>query len=213
MGGRGASSMSAGTMSGNSAKTQSGHDDGLGIGPNASANQAMLETAEYLGMPGERHRAYVDYRSVVDYTGSGYSSIRKAAREGKSDARLTGVEDFLRNAPQWVGGETRRGIELHDKAVIARIKVGEVFDVNGGGPASWSTDHGTARSFASNTKGQSFVFISKKQKRATSVKGISQFSHESEVLVSKETQYRILSVKKGAHKGDNRTYVEVEVLK
>ena len=213
MGGRGSwSSTGFGLLAsapGNSRKVQRGHSDGLMIGPDAPYSTAG-DIADYLGMD-NASAAYADYTSVVSFTGTAYSDIRRNARTGIKDARVDECEEFIKNAPQWKGGTTYRGIEL-DPKTVSKLKPGATIDVNGGGPASWSTDSSIADTFAGNIGGASVVFISKKQKKATSIKGISKYSHENEVLVSRNTQYRVLSVSQGHSSTNNRLYVEVDVL-
>lgn len=209
MGGRGASSATAALKkSAKKAKpAQKGHEDGLGIGPHSTDSDAI---ASYLGLS-DKERAKADYDAVTAFTGSSYSSIRESARTGGSDTRWKQCEDFIANAPQWAGGTTYRGVNLRSSD-FKQIKVGEEFPINGGGPASWSTKSTVSDGFAGNSAGHSVVFISKTQSAATSIKGISHFSSENEVLVSKDTRYRVTGISKGYGKYNNRTYVEVEVI-
>lgn len=190
--------------------TQSGHEDGLQVGPVVyRSDDEVKQIAEYLGV--DEDMAYADYKAVTDFTGHHYSDIRESARNGGADERWRQCEDFIANAPQWNGGETRRGISLSaDK--YSNIKVGAVFDVNGGGPASWSTSAGIADSFAGNSAGRSVVFIAKKHGSATSVKGISKHNDEDEVLASMNNKYKVTSVSKGNGPNNNRLYVEVEAV-
>ena len=191
-------------------KTQSGHDDGLQVGPVVyRSDDKVKEIAEYLGV--DEDRAYADYKAVTEFTSHHYSDIRESARNGGPDDRWKQCEDFIGNAPQWNGGETRRGIELSTED-FSKIKVGGVFDVNGGGPASWSTTAGIADNFAGNSAGHSVVFIAKKHESATSVKGISRHLSEDEVLASMNNKYKVTSISKGNGPNNNRLYVEVDVV-
>ncbi len=193
-----------------STRVQLGHQDGLQVGSNVGeSSQQVKDIADYLGV--DAQRAFADYRATVEFTGSSYRAIRESARNGGKDERWKQCEDFIANAPQWKGGETRRGIELSPEK-YAHIKVGAVWDVNGGGPASWSTEAQTADSFAGNSAGRSVVFITKSHKSATSIKGISKFSSENEVLSSMKNRYRITGVSKGHGTYNNRLYVEVEAV-
>ncbi|WP_418244796.1 hypothetical protein [Ellagibacter isourolithinifaciens] len=190
--------------------TQSGHEDGLQVGPVVyRSDDEVKQIAEYLGV--DEDKAYADYKAVTDFTGHHYSDIRESARNGGTDERWKQCEDFIANAPQWNGGETRRGISLSADE-YSNIKVGAVFDVNGGGPASWSTSAGIADSFAGNRAGHSVVFIAKKHGSATSVKGISRHNDEDEVLASMNNKYKVTSVSKGNGPSNNRLYVEVEAV-
>lgn len=212
MGGRGSYSSTAAKRAAwrRPAKpTQKGHGDGLQLGGFAEVGSAK-KIAAFLGLSDEQ-RAYADYKAVAEYTGTHYSAIRRAAREGGADERWRQCEDYIAHAPQWEGGVTYRGIEW-PRETFGQIKVGAQIDINGGGPASWSTSSSTSDSFAGNKAGSSVVFIAKRQKKATSIKGVSRHPGENEVLVSMSTKYRVTGVSNGHSASNNRIYVEVEVI-
>lgn len=84
---------------------------------------------------------------------------------------------------------------------------GAIINVNRGS-ASWSTSKSTAQSFSKPyNDGVHLVFISKTQSKGTSIKHISKYNHEDEVLVSKNAKYRVTGKPKNQGK---YMYVHVE---
>lgn len=170
------------------------------------------KTAAYLGVSIDVAKEL--YGSVRNYSGSLYSSIRQAQRTGQGSASVLAdaknIETYIEHAPKWAGGTTYRGIKL-DEATVNALQVGDKIDVNLG-TASWSTSEHTARSFAgSGSPGpdkKSVVFVSQTQSNGTSIKHISQYANENEVLVSKNTSYIIDSI--STKPGSPYTYVYVK---
>lgn len=203
MGGRGSSSASS--RRSNEKPKQKGH---LSAG---EAPKTPEDTAKYLGVSVERAKEL--YGDVKAFTGSSYTEIRKAQRGETQDEayRKKGenLESYIASAPKWGGGTTYRGIGVDKKTAATLMdgwNKGAIIDINGNGTASWSTDKAVSRSFAS--KGEvHLVFSCKTQSRGTSIKHISQFSHESEVLVSKKAKYRVIGGPKTIH---GYTYFDVE---
>lgn len=170
------------------------------------------KTAAYLGVSVDVAKEL--HGSVRNYSGSSYSAIRQAQRTGKGSAQALkdakNIETYIEHAPKWAGGTTYRGIKL-DAATVKALRVGDKIDVNSG-TASWSTAESTARSFSGSgyagTGKKSVIFVSGTQTKGTSIKHISHYSSENEVLVSKRTQYIIDSI--SIKPGSPYTYVYVK---
>lgn len=123
----------------------------------------------------------------------------------KSEAKR--IEGYIERAPKWGGGVTYRGMSL-PSSVVKGLTVGGTFDVNAG-TASWSTQESTARSFSkSGSGGRHVVFVSQTQSKGTSIKHISYFTKENEVLVSKNARYTITNI--STKSGSPYTYVYVK---
>ncbi len=186
---------------------QKSHDDALevysevGNIPSLDVKRAALYLAVSYGKSKELLNA------VLGYTGEGYRSINRSQRSGKPSKEAELTEKFVKLSPQWEGGATYRGFNVED---AADVKVGAVIKAARGSLSSWSSEESVARSFTKPTPGMTpVVLVAKKQKRATSIAGLSEFAEEREVLVSSATQHKITKVKK---RKDGRMYVEVEAL-
>jgi len=202
MGGRGAYSA---TAKAKEKPKQKGHLHGSQI------PDTPEETAKYLGTSVERAKEL--YASVQEFTGSYYSSIRSAQRGESSDATALrngdNLEAYIAAAPKWGGGMTYRGIGVSKETAATLMKnwnKGAIIDINGKGTASWSTDKSVSKSFASHGEIH-LVFQCRTQSKGTSIKHISHFNHEQEVLVSKNAKYRVVGVPKTSR---GYTYIEVE---
>lgn len=168
---------------------------------------------------GESYMRSADYyEAVYAYTFMYDSDIRYYQKHGKMRSKTmfsedeikpkaTDVEEFIKKAPHWGGGDTYRGMNVPN-SVVENIKVGKEFDINNGGSASWSTNSNKARNF-SNGDETPVIFRCPTQSKGTSIKPYSEFKTEDEVLVSKEARY---VVKKKQFK-DGRWYVDVEEVK
>ena len=114
------------------------------------------------------------------------------------------LEEFIAKSPRWMGRETYRGISLSPKEIAytrAELKKGSYTML---GAASWSTAEHTAKSFAGrhigdtsssfgDKKTKKVVFIAKDHTKATSIRHLSEFPGENEVLASKQCKYKIVS--------------------
>ena len=148
------------------------------------------------------------HRSLIDYTGKYYTEIRHAQRGAFSSRGADFVkrmedsgkslETFIVNAPYWAGGTTFRGFvtskERFEK-LMADVANGAIIDMRG--LSSWSTNANIAKAFATDgARGGNYSVILKceGQNRGTSIKAVSKFKDEDEVLVSKDARYKIKSI-------------------
>lgn len=118
------------------------------------------------------------------------------------------LEEYIQQAPKWNGGETFRGIKLTEDE-LKQYVVGTELDMSG--TSSWSSDEDTAIGYAgygNPPSGKlSVVFHSLTQKNGTSVRHLSPFTNEDEVLVSKRSRYRVIKATK-TQDGVNHIYLE-----
>lgn len=115
------------------------------------------------------------------------------------------IEDYIARAPKWKGGKVLRGMSL-SKQDIDRIRVSlKSGDYSMRGTSSWSTDELTALSFSNSNLGkidknfhtgeiltERVVFVCENQKRGTTIRHLSKFENENEVLCSKMSKYRFI---------------------
>lgn len=160
--------------------------------------------------------------AVKSFTGSGYSSIRKAQQAGDTMS-ATGqkgvlceqfIEAGIKSGNGWNGGPTYRGIGgLSDAAwnALRSKKPGEEIDCNFGATASWSTHRQTSEHFGGSHNHITFVHLGSSQK-GVSVDRISTCMGENEVLVSKDARFRVVAVADPVSLGYNgsQTYIYVE---
>lgn len=208
MGGRGATS-SHGKTKAKAKPLQKGHLTADEI------PKTPEETAKYIGSTVQEAKDMFD--AVQDFAASAYSGIRRAQRgekasdipelQKKYDSEAKRIEGYIERAPKWGGGVTYRGMSL-PSSVVKGLTVGGTFDVNLG-TASWSTQESTARSFSKSGSGsRHVVFVSQTQSKGTSIKHISYFAKENEVLVSKNAKYTITNI--STKSGSPYTYVYVK---
>lgn len=113
------------------------------------------------------------------------------------------VENFIAKSPQWKGGKTYRGMSLSPKEVDdLRTQLASGAG-NMLGSASWSTTESVSRGFAGmhlnetspkfgDTKTQRVVLVATSHKKATSIKHLSNFPSEDEVLASFACRYQLV---------------------
>jgi hypothetical protein len=147
-------------------------------------------------------------------SGHSLSRIEKKARD---------LEEFIRKSPQWAGGTTYRGMSLSDKDltdVLGKLKNG-TFDNQGS--ASWTTNHTTAFKYSlrhigevsdafGDDKTNRVIMILKKQKHATSIRHLSDYPEEFEVLASKDCRYRLVGKEIKGTGSQKVVYLTVEAI-
>ena len=173
------------------------------VGATGAVGREMLKTLHERAFPATEIIPFASSRSAG--TKVPFGDEKLTVRELKEDV-FDGIDLALFSA----GGSTYRGIKL-DKATVKALRVGNKIDVNLG-TASWSTAESTARSFSGSgyagTGKRSVIFVSGTQTKGTSIKHISLFANENEVLVSKKAQYIIDSI--SIKPGSPYTYVYVK---
>lgn len=128
------------------------------------------------------------------------------SRYGHTEAeilkRAQNCENFIAASPQWVGGTTYRGLSLSDKEVEQLRNDLKAGKGNMLGSASWSTSESVSQGFAGfhigetsltygDIKNTRVVLVCKKQHRkGTSIKHLSRYAPENEVLVTMASRYK-----------------------
>lgn len=143
-----------------------------------------------------------------------YEEIKKKAEN---------LEEYILRSPKWAGGKTYRGLCMSKKEadkLMERLSSKDGADMLG--TSSWSTKRYNSEGFANDKLGDydyngdvkdtAVMLTSKSQKRATSIKYISHYTHENEVISSKENRYRIVSISKRHEHGTYFYEVEVEPI-
>lgn len=133
-------------------------------------------------------------KSLVPHHGHTIAEIDKKAHD---------LEEFISKSPKWGGGATYRGMSLSQNN-LAKYKddmaKGNLIEMKGS--ASWSTDESIGEKFARMNLGQNdpagdqmsekVLFVNnKEQPLGTSIRHLSNYSNESEILCSKNARYKI----------------------
>lgn len=146
--------------------------------------------------------------TFVSRHGHSYEEIKKRAED---------LEEWIDRSPKWDGGTTYRGMCLSKKQLGDLIdKLTSEEGAGMLGASSWSTDKETSTYFAGvgyhdeitpyELKTQKVVLVAKTQKNATSLRYLSRFKGEYEVLSSQRNRYRFLRMReRGGY-----IYIEVE---
>lgn len=167
-----------------------------------------------LGVDTETANRYV---SAIDaYADERYSDIRAYQRGEKVNDQqgiasiAEDIEEYIKKAPRWNGGETYRGMGLSDDD-LSKYTLGSVHDM--GGVSSWSSEEEIARQFGDEYKkkfGNSVILHSKTQKKGTAIRHLSKYpgeSGENEVIASNESQYKVIDKKMDK---DGRIHIYME---
>lgn len=181
MGGRGSSGK--GRMIG--AGYQSNHPDWT-VPPDYSTH-----LQQEMGIDKATADRYVD--GLDAFLGIDYYDLRKAIynNDTKSEyyEKAVAVEDFIKNSPKWAGGTVYRGIHVPEDFDVSQYKKGAVIDMMG--MSSWSSSPHVAADFAVGAKKVIFVNDSNKSKNGTSVKRLSHYKNEQEVLFSNKARWKV----------------------
>ena len=146
--------------------------------------------------------------TFVSRHGHSYEEIKKRAED---------LEEWIDRSPKWDGGTTYRGMCLSKKQLGDLIdKLTSEEGAGMLGASSWSTNKETSTYFAGvgyhdeitpyELKTQKVVLVAKTQKNATSLRYLSHFKSEYEVLSSQRNRYRFLRMRER----DGYVYIEVE---
>ena len=167
-----------------------------------------------LGIDEDTASRYVS--SIDAYADEQYSDIRAYQRgenvnNQQEIARIAqDIEEYIKKAPRWNGGETYRGMGLPDKDLF-QYSIGSVHDMRG--VSSWSSDEEIARQFGDEYKkklGNSVIFHSQTQNKGTAIRHLSKYpgeGGESEVIASKDSRYKVVDKKMDK---DGRIHIYME---
>ena len=146
--------------------------------------------------------------TFVSRHGHSYEEIKKRAED---------LEEWIDRSPKWDGGTTYRGMCLSKKQLGDLID--KLLSEEGAGmlgASSWSTNKETSTYFAGvgyhdeitpyELKTKKVILVAKTQKNATSLRYLSHFKGEYEVLSSQRNRYRFLRMRESG----GYIYIEVE---
>ena len=172
--------------------------------PQRGARQTSQEfIMKQLGIDERTARRYND--AVRSYLGNYYTEIRNCQKGRPQNAIQADLdrykqlgedlEQFIAQSPKWGGGTTYRGFhtspERYEK-LLADMASGKELDM--GGTSSWSTNRSKAEQFSSSGAGIDdwlVVLECKGPNRGTSIRAVSRYTDEDEVLVSRQARYKI----------------------
>ena len=170
--------------------------------------------ADDLKVPLDEAKEYVD--CVMGFSVDYFTDIRKLQRDANAEIpdkelikhMASQIEDYIKKAPRWNGGETYRGYTVSDEE-LSQYEAG--FQFHMGGTSSWSNVKSIAYDFASQNESyerpNSVIVHCDTQSKGTGIKHVSAYKNESEVLVSKDAEYKIIRTEID---DDNITHVFVE---
>lgn len=138
--------------------------------------------------------------SINKYSGSYYDDIRAASR-GESNGykhEADMCEEFIKASPKWSGGKVYRGIKVYDPAtrdaILANVAKGKPIDMRG--VSSWSSKKSVADDFSGGSHPIVFVSNGTSTNKGTSIKHLSNFKNEDEVLMSKDMTFTPTKMRK-----------------
>jgi hypothetical protein len=143
--------------------------------------------------------------SVLEWSGFHYTKIRAIQRkeidpktEPEAARHAKNIDAFIKKSPKWgKSGPTYRGIGV-DKQTGEKI-LKQLSKKNGKvdmlGAASWSSDMETAENFASRNEMQLIFINNGPVNKGTTMKHLSKYRTEEEILVGKNAKYKALSIK------------------
>ncbi len=159
----------------------------------AGTNEGWEAVQDQTG--GSEDEAKAMYDAVYSFSRGGYTDIRKYAYEGpppsnrKADAE--NLEKFISSSPQWDDGPLFRGINVDPDVanqILADAKAGKAIGQRG--PGSWSTDRDIAEEFSYGAEDVSIIFKTTGKQNGTSIKHLSFYPDENEVLMSNDARWK-----------------------
>lgn len=173
---------------------------------------------QQLGIDADTAARYSE--ALEKYSGPFYKEIRDCQKGREMNVRAStldtykrwgeDLEQFIAQSPKWGGGTTYRGFstspERYEK-LLADMASGKELDM--GGTSSWSTRRSKAEQFSGSGAGLDdwqVVIECKGPNRGTSIRAVSAYTEEDEVLVSRQARYKIT----GTRQEGSFTIFEVE---
>lgn len=150
--------------------------------------------------------------SIFEYTVDYYVDVREYQSEGTGDARIKNISEniefYIQRAEPYKG-TIYRGMAV-GSSYFDSLKIGK--HVNMKGTSSWSSDEYVAKDFAYNRDGEKkIIFVTNSPEKSASIKHLSDYEEESEVLVSKDVSFIVKDIKKKKRLyGDDIYYITLE---
>lgn len=166
------------------------------------AYEQGLSVDEIMNMSAGYHQT-VQELVDVKYNGDRKAYMAEVAKKARN------CESLIDASPKWDGGELMRGFKYLDADTFnALTTVGAKVDLNRG-TASWSTDEEIARSFANGAKSPgSFIAHCSSPRRGTSIRNLSHYDYEEEVLCSSHEAFICTGVRKDSQ-GRTHAYYDL----
>lgn len=182
------------TVENNSSRNYSPEELTHDVLPKDDLNKAAKKIAELTGM--SEKDAADSIQAVRDFTSKSYEEIRGLQYAGKSSPEIEKINRYLEKMPK-LKGEVLRGkgfksTEDLDK-FIADLKKGKSYQL----PAmsSFTSSKSVAKQYAdsrANAKSEvPAVLVVKNNKKGASIRNISEYKGEDEVIVPKGTKYKM----------------------
>lgn len=190
---------------------QNGHEfyDKYGSSNSGNAAKAIMEATKC-----SKQEAIKVLKTMSSFTGIHYEDIRAVQTGKKKEGSYNyakykqegdTLEGFIKASPKWDGsGTLYRGIDVDNKVAAKIIKDATTgAAINQKGTASWSSEEGVAKGFAHWGGGShdttSILFVMNGgSMKGTSIKHLSEFSSENEILMSKRQKVKASNVTKTA---------------
>jgi SPP1 gp7 family putative phage head morphogenesis protein len=151
------------------------------------------------------------YTAVNKYTNGYDSAIRTYQATGKvvksgADKYSDLLEKYIYDSPKF-DSEIYRGVRFSSSDDIAKFKLGQSIDMKG--LSSWSSDYSISKDFAINPTGVEMeideklafyktnnpvIFKLRKTNSGASIKHLSHYAEENEVVVSKDAKFKIVDI-------------------
>lgn len=193
---------------------QTEHPDGE-YGRNGVTEEGIAEIAKNTGANRERAEEYAE--AISSFTGPESTEIRQYQTYGPPpdmEKESEALEAFIEQSPKWEG-EVHRGIGTDRETaeeIVRQARAGEEMGMLGA--SSWSTNAETAGDFAEgNSEGAVVLFRSTGPQNGTSVRYVSEYPMEDEVLMSNDARWKPTNVETDEDDfGTLYVYVDLESL-
>jgi hypothetical protein len=153
--------------------------------------QTYKQVAKDLGVNENEAIQMVD--AVNTYSDGAYKGIRAASRgeDAQYKDEADQCEKFINASPKWAGGQLSRGLKIYDEQkfenMIAAAQEGRPIDLRG--LSSWSSEFENAKSFSGGDYPVILRTNKKSTNRGTSIRHLSEYRDEDEVLVSSKAKF------------------------
>lgn len=119
-------------------------------------------------------------------------------------------EKFIKASPKWNGGTTYRGINVDDNTLAKfRDAMANNKEIDMLGTSSWSRYRSKSEGFAQRGTENALLFYTDDPQFGTSIRYLSKFKDEHEILCSKDARWKIKKIKPSSTSGiDYEIWVE-----
>lgn len=138
---------------------------------------------------------------VNGFSRSDFENVRAIQQQGRTSPQAEAVERYINLAPTWNGGKLYRGISVSSSEasrLIDDAKAGKPFDQKG--TSSWSSTSSVAKDYANSATGGRgnvrILYRTPGTRQGTSIRHMSKYQLEDEVIISQNARWKATSVKK-----------------